>query len=143
MVRRLLVTALAVSVPLSLMLSVPAAHAQRSEQLVFSGEGEGSLGEVEFWIWCQVESENPYETDCNGAMRFDDLQLARHVTGDSSEGAQDQYTMDVASSDGAIACTLTNEPPIQHGPHNTIDIACTSPLVGTATSTTAVVNNNG
>ncbi|HJP65271.1 MAG TPA: hypothetical protein VKA30_03080 [Actinomycetota bacterium] len=143
MVRRLLVTALAVSVPIALMFTGPVAHAERSEQVVFSGEGEGSLGEVEFWIWCQAESDNPYEEDCNGAMRFDDLsKKGQHVTGDSSEGAEGQYTMDVASADGSIACTLTNEPPIVHGPHNTIDIVCSSPS-GTATSTDAVVTNNG
>jgi hypothetical protein len=141
MVRRLLVTALAVSVPIALMLTGPVAQAERSEQVVFSGEGEGSLGEIEFWIWCQVESENPYEEDCNGAVRINDS-MGIHVTGDSSEGAEDQYIMDVASSDGSVACTLTNEPPIVHGPHNSIDIDCSSPS-GTATSTDAVVTNNG
>jgi hypothetical protein len=141
MIRRLLVTALAVSVPIALMFSGPVAQAERSEQLVFSGEGEGSLGEIEFWIWCQVESENPYGEDCNGAVRINDGK-GIHVTGDSSEGAEGQYTMDVISRDGSVACTLTNEPPIVHGPHNTVFIDCSSPS-GTATSTDAVVNNNG
>jgi hypothetical protein len=141
--RRFVVAALVLALPMAVAgLSVPAG-AERSEQLVFSGEGDGSFGEVEFWIWCQVESENPYEADCNGAMTFDDQGIhGTHVTGDASEADEDEYVMDVASRSGNIACTLTNEPPIVHGPHNTVDISCSSPS-GTATSTDAVVTNNG
>jgi hypothetical protein len=141
--RRFVVAALVLALPIAIAgLSVPAG-AERSEQLVFSGDGEGSFGEVEFWIWCQVESENPYETDCNGAMTFDDQGIhGTHVTGDASEPEDGVYQMDVASSSGNIDCTLTNEPPIVHGPHNTVDIDCSSPS-GSGTSTDAVVNNNG
>src|SRR5205814_8743323 len=52
----------------------PAALAQGHEQVIFSGEAEGSVGEVGFWIWCAVDQSGNYD-DCNGAMAFDDLHL--------------------------------------------------------------------
>ena len=132
-----LVTALAL-----LTLAVgPAATAQSKEQIVFSGEGTGSVGEAEFWIWCAVDQSGNYD-DCNGAMRFDDLHLVRHVDGDVTELGDDAYQMDVSSSDGAVVCTLTNEPPITHGHTNTVDISCSAPS-GSATSTDAVVVSTG
>src|SRR6266571_1184218 len=117
---------------LSLALG-PAATAQGHEQIVFSGEGTGSVGEAEFWIWCAVDQSGQYD-DCNGAMRFDDLKLARHVEGEVTELGDDVYQMDVTSTlDDSVACTLTNVPPITHGHTNTVDISCSSPS-GTATS---------
>lgn len=50
--------------------------------------------------------------------------------------------MDVASKDGAVACDLWNELPILHGPHNTVDVSCSSPAFD-GTSTNAVVNVTG
>jgi len=125
---------------LSLALG-PAATAQGHEQIVFSGEGTGSVGEVEFWIWCAVDQSGNYD-DCNGAMRFDDIRLARHVDGDVTELGDDAYQMDVSSSDGSVACTPTNGPPITHGHTNTVDITCTAPA-GSAQSTDAVVVSTG
>jgi hypothetical protein len=109
---------------------------------VFSGTGGGDFGPVGFWVWCQVQTSNPYETDCNGSMYFYQLGLVKHVGGEVSEPADDQYQMDVSSADGSVACTLTNEPPIVHGPHNTVDVSCSSPS-GSGSSSTAVVTNNG
>src|SRR5436309_15583027 len=120
----------------------PAAIAQGKEQVVFSGEAEGSLGEVGFWIWCAVDESGNYD-DCNGAMAFDDLHLVRHVEGEVAEIDEDVYQMDVASTrDGSVACTLTNVPPIVHGPHNEVDISCSAPS-GSATATDAVVVATG
>ena len=120
----------------------PAAGAAQKEQVVFSGEAEGSVGEVGFWIWCAVDQQGNYD-DCNGAMAFDDLKLTRHVEGEVSEIGDDVYQMDVASTrDASVACTLTNVPPITHGHTNTVDISCTTPE-STATSTDAVVVSTG
>ena len=120
----------------------PAALAQGHEQVIFSGEAEGSVGEVGFWIWCAVDQSGNYD-DCNGAMAFDDLHLVRHVEGEVEELGDDVYQMDVASTrDGSVACTLTNVPPITHGHTNTVDISCTAPSA-TATSTDAVVVSTG
>ena len=115
----------------------PAAMAQGKEQIVFSGEADGSAGEVGFWIWCAVDSSGNYD-DCRGAIAFDDLKLVRHVDGEVAEIGDDVYQMDVSSLDGQVVCTLTNDPPITHGPSNTVDVACTAPA-STATATDAVV----
>jgi hypothetical protein len=120
----------------------PAAVAQGHEQVIFSGEAEGSVGEVGFWIWCAVDESGNYD-DCNGAMAFDDLHLVGHVEGEVTELDEGVYQMDVASTrDGSVACTLTNVPPITHGHTNTVDISCTAPSA-TATSTDAVVVSTG
>src|SRR6266511_720033 len=119
----------------------PAATAQGKEQVVFSGEAEGSVGEVGFWIWCAVDESGGYD-DCNGAMAFDDLHLTKHVEGEVSEIADETYQMDVASRDGSINCRLTNQPPITHGRTNTVDITCSAPA-STSQSTDAVVVSTG
>jgi hypothetical protein len=120
----------------------PAAVAQGHEQVIFSGEAEGSVGEVGFWIWCAVDESGNYD-DCSGAIAFDDLHLTRHVEGEVAEIDDEVYQMDVASTrDGSVACTLTNVPPITSGPTNTVDISCTSPSA-TATATDAVVVSTG
>jgi hypothetical protein len=120
----------------------PAASAAQHEQVVFSGEGEGSFGEVEFWIWCAVDESGNYD-DCSGAMTFDDVGLVRHVEGEVTEPEEEVYVMDVASTrDGSVSCTLTNEPPITPGRTNTVVIDCSAPS-GTATATDAVVVATG
>jgi hypothetical protein len=127
---------------LALVAIGPAAVAQGHEQVIFSGEAEGSLGEVGFWIWCAVDESGRYD-DCSGALAFDDLHLVRHVEGEVSEPDEEVYQMEVASTrDGSVACTLTNVPPITHGRTNTVDISCTAPS-GTATATNAVVVSTG
>jgi hypothetical protein len=135
----------AIGIALSLaafaMLQPATALAKGHEQVVFSGEGEGSVGEAEFWIWCAVDPSGAYG-DCNGAMRFDDLKLAKHVSGEVSEPSEDVYLMDVASRDGSVSCTLQNVPPIRHGHSNEVDISCTSPQ-GDAVSPDAVVVATG
>jgi hypothetical protein len=132
-----LLTALALAV----LAIGPAAMAQGHEQVIFSGEAEGSVGEVGFWIWCAVDESGNYD-DCSGAIAFDDLHLTKHVEGEVEELGDDVYQMDVASTGGSVACTLTNVPPITHGHTNTVDISCTSPSA-TATSTDAVVVSTG
>ncbi len=44
------------------MLLPTAAVAKGHEQVVFSGEGEGSVGEIEFWIWCAVDPSGGYDS---------------------------------------------------------------------------------
>jgi hypothetical protein len=127
---------------LALLATGPVAGAQGREQVVFSGETEGSFGEVGFWIWCAVDEAGNYD-DCSGALAFDDLHLVRHVEGEVAELDEDVYQMDVASTrDASVACTLTNVPPIMHGPRNTVDISCSAPS-GSATATDAVVVATG
>lgn len=139
MVKRLragLAFGLALTVAL-LIVGIPPASAQGREQIVFSGEAEGSLGEVGFWIWCALDEAGAYD-DCNGAMRFDDIGLTQHVDGEVSEPDEGEYMMDVSSSDGSVDCTLTNTPPPQQGPRNTVTVVCSSPS-GTASTDSAVV----
>jgi hypothetical protein len=117
------------------------AMAAGKEQVVFSGESEGSLGDVGFWVWCAVDEAGAYD-DCSGALRFDDLQIVKHVEGEVSETGEDVYRMDVWSRDGSVACSLTNGTPITQGPSNTVWIDCASPE-GTAMSEDAVVVATG
>jgi hypothetical protein len=140
--RTLGVLGLGTVVVLALLVIGPAAGAQGHEQVVFSGEAEGSFGEVGFWVWCAVDESGGYD-DCSGAIAFDDLHLSRHVEGEVAEIGDDVYQMDVASTrDSSVACTLTNVPPIVQGPHNTVDISCSAPS-GSATATNAVVVSTG
>jgi hypothetical protein len=127
---------------LVLLAMGPAAGAQGHEQVIFSGEAEGSIGEIEFWIWCAVDESGNYD-DCAGAVRLEDQGLVRHVEGEVAEIDDEVYQMEVASTrDGSVACTLTNVPPILHGPHNTVDVSCTSPA-GSGTTDEAVVVSTG
>jgi hypothetical protein len=129
------------AVTLAMVTVGPVANAARHEQVIFSGEAEGTF-EVEFWIWCAVDEQGAYD-DCAGAVRFDDLGLVRHVEGEVSEPEEDVYVMDVASTrDGSVACTLENVPPILHGPRNTVDVTCSSPA-GSAEGTDVVVVATG
>ncbi len=127
----------------------PASVPHNSEQVVFSGVAgiNDTLGTpVGFWIWCEADSTNPYQGECNGAMYFYELGITRHVEDSSKiqELADGQYMITVnASRDSSIACTLTNTPPPQHGPTNTVVVVCTAPHSGQATSTNAVVNVTG
>jgi hypothetical protein len=139
MFRALTVVTLALALSAIFLLAGPA-QAQGKEQLVFSGEGEGTT-EIEFWIWCALDEQGAYD-DCAGAMRFDDLALVKHVEGDATEPEEGVYVMDVSSSDGSVACTLMNTPPLLHGPRNVVDITCSSPAAS-ATSTDAVVVATG
>src|SRR5215211_673046 len=109
-----------------LFLVAPAASAQGREQIVFSGEAEGTLGEVGFWVWCALDQAGAYD-DCSGAIRFDDTGLTKHVEGEVSEPDEGEYLMDVSSSDGSVDCTLTNSPPITLGPTNMVEVDCSSP----------------
>jgi len=130
-------------------LSATSAHAARNaEQVVFSGIGGGSEP-FGFWVWCQVEpsasSRGQYETDCNGAIYFYDRGIVEHVTGEVTEPSEGIYEMDVESRDGRVSCTLTNELPTLHGPHNTVGAACEvdGQQVTGLVSTSAVVNVTG
>jgi hypothetical protein len=141
MSRRWLSAIAGLGLVLALIMSGPGAFAAQHEQVVFSGEAEGSF-EVEFWIWCAVDQSGNYD-DCNGAVRFDDLHLARHVEGEVAEVGEDVYQMDVASTrDDSVSCTLTNSPPITNGPTNTVTVDCTTPG-GSAVGTDVVVVATG
>jgi hypothetical protein len=127
------------SVTMLILVAVAPASAEGKEQVVFSGESEGSLGEVGFWIWCAVDEAGNYD-DCNGALAFDDLGFVRHVEGEVTEPEEDVYLMDVASTrDAAVACTLRNEPSITAGPTNTVDISCSTPTGSSSTDDAVVV----
>lgn len=122
--------------------------AKNSEQLVYSGVAtEGSGAPVGFWIWCEVDSENPYAEECNGSMYFYALGITKHVIDveDSIiEGPDETYTISVISTlDNSIACTLANPEEPEHGPRNTVTVDCTSPAGVHAVSHTAVVNVTG
>ena len=140
--RLALAVSLAVAVPIAMLSLAPAAGAQGKEQIVFSGTGSGRFGVFGFWVWCAVEGPPHYEDECNGSMYFYDLGLVKHVTGEASEPAEDVYQMDVESRDGSVVCTLMNDPPILHGPRNTVDVSCSSPT-GAATCRPPAVTARG
>ena len=124
------------------------ATANNSEQLVFSGVAtEGTGAPVGFWIWCEVESNNPYEDECNGSMYFYALGITKHVEDVEdgiTESAGESYQIKVHSTkDDSIACTLENAPNPVHGPRNTVTVMCTSPQNVNAVSHSAVVNVTG
>jgi hypothetical protein len=143
------------AVAAAVLLAMPGSAVQaaaNSEQVVFSGIGlpPTSSEPFGFWIWCQNEeaasSRGRYETDCNGAMYFYQRGIVVHVTGEITEPEEGVYVMDVQSRDGAIDCTLTNVPPIQRGPHNTVIASpCTidGEDVAGLMSVNAVVNATG
>jgi hypothetical protein len=121
-----------------------------SEQVVFSGVASTNStfpngSPAGFWIWCEAESENPYDGECNGAMYFYALGITKHVEGEVTEPSEGIYRMDVSSTlDSSIVhCILMNQSaePL-NGPRNTVTVSCTTPS-GSATSTTAVVNVTG
>jgi hypothetical protein len=123
---------------------------EASEQVVFSGVGSGTFDgtatPVGFWIWCEAESENPYEGECAGSMYFYKLGITEHVFDFSEEegvveNADGTYTLHVISQDGSIDCTLHNLT-ADHGPKNTVDVSCSAPS-GSGSSTKAVVNVTG
>ena len=143
----------AVAAAVLVAIPVSAVHAAgNSEQVVFSGIGlpPTSSEPFGFWVWCQNEqaasSRGRYETDCNGALYFYARGIVVHVTGEITELEEGVYVMDLESSDGRVDCTLTNDLPILHGPHNTV-IAdpCTvnGEDVAGLKSTNAVVNATG
>jgi hypothetical protein len=121
-----------------------AATAHSSEQLVFSGTTDNGL--IGFWIWCEVDSSNPYEDECNGSMYFYALGLTKHVEDVEDgivEGPDETYQISVHSTkDSSVACTLQNTAEPEHGPNNTVTVDCTSPAVS-AVSHNAVVNVTG
>src|ERR1700746_1761714 len=100
--------------------------ANNSEQIVFSGTGSfPGATPFGFWIWCEGDSSNPYQGECNGAMYFYALGITKHVAGMVAETAEGKYQMSVVSTlDDSVACTLTNSP-IVPGPHNTVTASCT------------------
>jgi hypothetical protein len=121
--------------------------AASSEQVVFSKTGGfGTFNSTPtpfgFWIWCEADSANPYQSVCNGSMYFYALGVPEGVTGHISELAEGKYQMTVNSADNTIACTLINELPVRSGANNTIDVACTSPS-GSGTAGGAVVQVTG
>jgi hypothetical protein len=122
------------------------AKAKNSEQLVFSGVGQGSSGPVGFWIWCEVDSSNPYAEECNGSMYFYALGLTKHVEdveGSIVEGPDETYQFKVISTkDNTVACTLANPNEPVKGPNNIVTVDCTSPSVS-AVSNNAVVTVTG
>lgn len=128
---------------------VSRADAASSEQIIFSGTGfSPSTGApFGFWIWCQSdESSTPYAGECSGAMYFYSLHITKHVEDvvEVQEPEDGQYLMTVASSDGAIRCTLENDPPPTSGPNNTVHVSCTAPVSFTdGLSTNAVVKATG
>src|SRR5919108_1793968 len=133
---------LVVALAMTVLALGPGAAAQGKEQVVFSGDADGNLGEVGFWIWCAVDEAGAYD-DCSGSIHFEDLAgPAKHVTGEVTEPEDDVYRMEVSSADGSIVCTLTNEPPITRGPTNTVQVDCSSPS-SSSTSETAVVRVTG
>ncbi|HET9831964.1 MAG TPA: hypothetical protein VFP91_09650 [Vicinamibacterales bacterium] len=153
--RRISILAITIAAAV-LALGVTVARAAGSEQIVFSGTGFPPVSSEPwgFWVWCQNEQADPsvghskYETDCNGALYFYQRGVVVHVTGEVSEDedVEGTYIMDLESVDGSVVCTLTNTPPILHGPHNTVsasDCTVNGESVSGLVSTNAVVNATG
>jgi hypothetical protein len=122
MVRLFTWTGLLLSIAAVIFLaSAPTARAaNNSEQIVFSGGGSfPGVTPFGFWIWCEGDSANPYQGECNGAMYFYALGITKHVAGMVTEIAEGIYQMSVVSTvDDSVACTLVNSAPPVNGPHN-------------------------
>jgi hypothetical protein len=127
------------------LVTAPGGSASASEQVVFSNQGVStSAGTLGFWIWCEADSENPYQGECNGSIHFGGLP-SNHVIdvdGSLTELAEGQYSVELISSrdNGAsVDCTLTNETlPVASGPNNDILVSCTHPSVTTTASGSVV-----
>ena len=125
------------------------ASAASSEQIVFSGTGFSPSAGVPFgfWIWCQsAESSTPYAGECAGAMYFYSLHITKHVddVAPVAEPVDGHYVMKVASDDGSVNCTLSNDQPPTSGPTNTVHVSCTAPTsFADGVSTNAVVKATG
>lgn len=143
--KKLVVAILALTLLLTVTVSLASpVFALSSEQVVFSGVGFSPSAQtpVGFWIWCEGQSGNPYQGECNGAMYFYALHITKGVAGSASGTSTEQFTMSVQSSDGTVMCTLVNVSPLppSSGPTNTVDISCQQPVSFTdGVSTTAVV----
>ncbi len=138
-----------VSVVLAFGVSTSIAAGATSEQVVFSKTGgfgtfNGTPTPFGFWIWCESDSGNPYNTACSGSMYFYALGIISGVHGTITEGPAGIYTMDVSSAPGSSIshCKLTNTAPALSGPNNTIDVTCTTPA-GSGVATGAIVNVTG
>jgi hypothetical protein len=124
-------------------INAKTATPHNSEQVVFSGVaaiGSTFGSPVGFWIWCEAESENSYDEECNGSMYFYDLGITRHVEGEITEPSDGLYEMTVSSTldDKILTCVLKNEAEAVRGPHNVVDVDCGTPA-GHAQSQSAVV----
>jgi hypothetical protein len=122
-----------------------------SEQVIFSGvafvnSSFAKNSPVGFWIWCEAESSNPYDEECNGSMYFYELGITRHVEGEIAEVGEDTeiYDMTVSSTrdDKIKNCVLRNLAEPELGPNNTVRVTCQDPA-GTAFSNNAVVKVTG
>jgi hypothetical protein len=130
------------------------ARAASSEQIIFSDSGTGTGTFINpatgksaqtpfgFWVWCEGDSTNPYQGECNGAMYFYAFAITKHVAGSVSEVSAGTYLMSVASNDGSISCALTNVPPVKSGLSNTVKATCSAPS-GSGTDSKAVVKVTG
>ena len=116
-----------------------------SEQIVFSGTGNSTLGPFGFWVWSQdADSRTPYHGEAAGALYLYALGITSGVEGEVVETSEGIYQVTVESRlPGGIDAVLTNESNPVHGPHNTVDVTFTSPSAGTGQSTNAVVNVTG
>jgi hypothetical protein len=111
-----------------------------SETFDISGGGTTHFG---FWVWCDAGTTSSYG-DCGGTVYFYDLAPnSVPVTGSITSQGASTYTMTVTSPPSrsfpaGVSCTLTNTPPVTHGPANEVTAVCTSPS-GSGTAFNAVV----
>jgi len=134
-------------------LSGTTANAQasrHSEQVIFSGVGFAGEGDwaspVGFWIWCEADSANPYQGQCNGAMYVYFQLITTGVSGTVTEGPAGIYTMHVTSNKGAsvLEAFLVNDDAPVKGPRNGVNFMVTTQAGTSSGSTaTAVVNVTG
>lgn len=135
------------------MFAAPALYTQaanNAEQIVFSGVGVPPVSSEPFgfWVWCQAEpasEHSRYDTDCQGAMYFYARGITTHVTGEVSEPEEGVYVMDLEAPRAGLTCELSNVPPTNSGPSNTVIGECmiNGEAVGGLMSADAVVNVTG
>lgn len=128
--------------------AVRGVSANSAEQIVFSGQtpegawtttGATNVDDVGFWVWCEhKKANNSYAGECDGSVNVGDL--SRGVSGQvHMDGDLDEHIMDVASKDGSLVCTLSDDDPafdegtsdteVPHtqGPTNRVYVSCTTP----------------
>jgi hypothetical protein len=133
------------------LVAAPGASSQGggATQLVISGQTPpgtitGNLDSVGFgiWVWCEdFDASNLYAGACVGSMYFYDIELTKFVSGEVTvldESAS--FSVNLASRDGSIDCTVSGSLPATKGPSNSVHVDCSSPdREGDLTKTVVVV----
>jgi hypothetical protein len=118
------------------LIATPVAGSQGggATQLVISGQTlpgstTGNLDGFGIWVWCEdPDAGNPYAGACAGSMYFYNIELTKPVFGGVAVLDENtSFSVNLASPDRSIVCTVSGSLPATKGPRNTITVTCSSP----------------